>query len=120
MRYEIALPSMTSDDPQCPDCSGALSRQLSGVNIGGAASAGISRENMPKSWNAAGKGDKSTVDAWRKEAIKRDKLEERHPELAGDRRPVLAHEGIFADKPLRAGDPLPGGTPLAPKKSSAQ
>ena len=39
-------------------------------------------------------------------AAKREKLEERHPELAGDRRPILAHEGIFARKPLRAGDDI--------------
>ena len=34
-------------------------------------------------------------------------LEDRHPELAGDRRPVLAHEGRFESAPLRAGDPIP-------------
>jgi hypothetical protein len=37
-------------------------------------------------------------------------LEARHPELAGDRRPVLAHEGRFEHAPLRAGDPPPGHT----------
>lgn len=35
----------------------------------------------------------------------RSKLEEKHPELRGDRRPVLAHEGRYRARPLRAGDP---------------
>jgi putative FmdB family regulatory protein len=35
----------------------------------------------------------------------REKLEEKYPELRGDQRPVLAHEGKYHDKPLRAGDP---------------
>ena len=35
----------------------------------------------------------------------RQKLEEKYPELRGDQRPVLAHEGKYHDKPLRAGDP---------------
>ena len=34
---------------------------------------------------------------------------ERHPELAGDRRPILAHEGPFASQPLRAGETHVGG-----------
>jgi hypothetical protein len=45
-------------------------------------------------------------------------LEARHPELAGDRRPVLAHEGRFEHAPLRAGDPLPGHTPGATGEGS--
>ncbi|WP_231446522.1 hypothetical protein [Brevibacterium zhoupengii] len=37
---------------------------------------------------------------------KREKLEEKYPELGGDRRPILAHEGIFNGRPLRAGDDI--------------
>ena len=36
-------------------------------------------------------------------------LESRNPELAGDHRHVLAHEGRFEGSPLRAGDPAPSG-----------
>jgi hypothetical protein len=43
----------------------------------------------------------------RRTAERRRALEDRHPELAGDRRPVLAHEGRFESAPLRAGDPIP-------------
>lgn len=106
--------------PACPTCGGQQRRAYSSVNLGNSASAGVSREQMPRSWNAISGGDKQLVDKWRAEAIKRDALEERHPELAGDRRPVLAHEGIFADKPLRAGDPLPAGlTAPSPASGSA-
>ena len=33
------------------------------------------------------------------------RLEESYPELAGDIRPVVAHEGPYSAVPLRAGDP---------------
>jgi putative FmdB family regulatory protein len=106
--FEIPVSSMSAPSPQCPDCNGARLRRVpSPVNIGGSASAGIARENMPRSWSAVGRGDRSVVDGWRNAAIQRDKLEAKYPELGGDRRPVLAHEGIFANSPLRAGDPLP-------------
>lgn len=59
---------------------------------------------MPKSWKAISGGHPDAVAAWREKIVRRDRLEEKYPELAGDRRPVLAHEGIFRDAPLRAGD----------------
>jgi len=36
-----------------------------------------------------------------------DARAESSAELAGDRRPIVAHEGRFEHAPLRAGDPLP-------------
>ena len=38
----------------------------------------------------------------------RQKLEAKHPELAGDQRPILAHEGRYEEAPLRPGDPALG------------
>ena len=35
----------------------------------------------------------------------RRRLEESYPELAGDIRPIVAHEGPYSAVPLRAGDP---------------
>ena len=52
-------------------------------------------------------GDRDYVTHLRRTAEERTRLEERHPELAGDRRPIVAHEGRFEHAPLRAGDPLP-------------
>ena len=45
-----------------------------------------------------------SMEQWRQWGA-REKLEEKYPELRGDQRPVLAHEGKYHDKPLRAGDP---------------
>jgi hypothetical protein len=45
----------------------------------------------------------------------RRKLEDKYTELRSDQRPVLAHEGRYHAKPLRAGDPPanPWGTPMS-------
>jgi negative regulator of sigma E activity len=51
---------------------------------------------------------------------KRERLEERHPELGGDRRPILAHEGIFRDRPLRAGDDIGSSVEAAVKAEKAK
>ena len=104
--FEAGLTSMFDDDPACVKCGAATRRRPSRLNIGGVASTGPSREQMPQSWRATRGGDPETVRHWQKVAENRDKLEERHPELAGDRRPVLAHEGIFQGRPLRAGDDI--------------
>lgn len=105
-RFEDGLPNMDSAAPDCVVCGSATRRRISKVHIGGMAKAGPSREQMPNTWRAVGQGDRETVAHWHKLVRQREALEERHPELAGDRRPVLAHEGIFADKPLRAGDDI--------------
>ena len=103
-RFEAGVPSMTAPDPACPACGSATRRRPSRLNVGGRASTGVPRERMPRSWEGVGRGDREAVAHWRKVAEKREALEERHPELAGDHRPVLAHEGVFAGRPLRAGD----------------
>ena len=51
------------------------------------------------------KGTPSTPASCAGEWSARQKLKEKHPELRGDQRPVLAHEGRYHAKPLRAGDP---------------
>lgn len=101
--FEAAVPSMASDNPHC-SCGGSTERIIRNVAIGGVADAGPSREQMPKSWKSTRGGDPETLRHWHRIATKRHDLEEKYPELAGDRRPVLAHEGIFSDAPLRAGD----------------
>jgi hypothetical protein len=35
---------------------------------------------------------------------RRQQLETKYPELVGDTRPILAHEGRYHNAPLRAGD----------------
>lgn len=101
----------------CACCRAEARRMPSFGTLMGSASPGPSREQMPRSWAGLNNADPSTIAGWHKLATKRDKLEEKYPELAGDRRPVLAHEGIFSAQPLRYGDPLPPapGTALGPK-----
>ena len=104
--FEALIASMSDDAPSCPVCQAPSRRRLARLNIGGRADTGVSRDQMPRSWTQTGAGDRETIRHWHEVAAKREKLEERHPELAGDRRPILAHEGIFARKPLRAGDDI--------------
>jgi hypothetical protein len=64
---------------------------------------------MPQTWKGTQRGDRDYVTHLRRVADARRDLESRNPELAGDHRPVLAHEGRFEGSPLRAGDPAPPG-----------
>ena len=105
-RHEVQLRSMFDDNPACPDCGQATSRVPSMARMGNSADAGPSRDQMPNTWHGIGKGHPDAIRTWHKKMTKREKLEEKYPELAGDRRPVLAHEGVFHDKPLKAGDAL--------------
>ena len=119
-RSEITLDSMFDDTPACAGCGGPTWRVPAAVRLSGRADAGPARDQMPNTWQGIGRGDAETVRGWHGLMSKREKLEEKYPELAGDRRPVLAHEGAFATAPLRAGDPLAAsiaratfGTPTA-------
>lgn len=103
-RFRAGLESMFDDNPDCPECGGVTQRIPANPRLGGRADPGPSRDQMPKSWKAISGGHPEAVAAWREKIVHRDRLEEKYPELAGDRRPVLAHEGIFRDAPLRAGD----------------
>ncbi|MBK8464141.1 MAG: zinc ribbon domain-containing protein [Nigerium sp.] len=104
-RFEAALESMRAENPPC-ECGAPTRRLLSRLNVGGAASAGPSRDDMPNTWHGTGRGNPEVLRGWHQAMTRREKLEEKYPELAGDRRPVLAHEGVFADRPLKAGDDL--------------
>lgn len=104
-RAEVMLASMFSDNPPCAECGEPTSRVPAMGRMVGVASAGPSRDDMPMTWHGIDKGNPEKIRAWHKAMTKREKLEDKYPELAGDRRPVLAHEGAFADRPLRAGDP---------------
>ncbi|MFD4249240.1 FmdB family zinc ribbon protein [Amycolatopsis thermoflava] len=106
-RFEALVPSSASPAPSCA-CGSSPRRLPSAVRLGGVASAGPSRDDAPKSWRGTRNGDRETVRHWHQQMTRREKLEQKYPELAGDRRPVLAHEGRFAAAPLRAGDPVPG------------
>jgi len=108
VRFERLL-SIGADAPGCPGCGGATQKVPGGISLGGQASAGTSKEQMPQTWRGLHNGDREYVTHMQRTWEQRQKLEARHPDLAGDQRPVLAHEGRYHEQPLRAGDLPVGG-----------
>jgi putative FmdB family regulatory protein len=98
--------------PPCPACGAAGSRRVPSVAaLLGRAGVPPGREAAPRSWEQTNHGDPDTIRHWQRNLEQRGKLEEKYPELAGDNRAVLAHEGRYAASPLRAGEPAaPGGS----------
>ena len=103
------LQASTAPLPACPVCGAATRKLPSGFGVGGTASVPPPPERMPQTWKGTHRGDRDYVTHLRRVADARRDLESRNPELAGDHRPVLAHEGRFEGSPLRAGDPAPPG-----------
>jgi putative FmdB family regulatory protein len=108
LRFE-QLASFGAAAPACPECGGDTSKIPSGFSLGGQASSGLAKEQMPQTWRGTYNGSKEYVAGLRRQWDRRQQLEAKHPELAGDQRPIIAHEGRYHDVPLRAGDPVLGG-----------
>jgi len=102
----------------CPVCGQASGKVPSRITLGGQASPGLAREQMPQTWRGTYEGNPEYLGQLRHQWEARSKLEDKHEELRGDQRPVLAHEGHYHAAPLRAGDPLPV-MPTAPATSAA-
>jgi len=102
-RFEV-IQSFTAPLPACPVCGAATAKVPARFGLGGPAAVPPPAEAMPQTWRGAYDGNREYVTALRRTADRRRALEDRHPELAGDWRPVLAHEGRFEAEPLRAGD----------------
>ncbi len=105
LRFE-RLMGRDADAPACPECGGETRKVPSRPALHGRADPGLSREQMPQTWRGLYNGDRDYIRGMRKQWSRRQKLEEAHPELAGDTRPVVAHEGRYEQAPLRAGDPV--------------
>lgn len=110
LRFEH-LASFTATAPGCPDCGAATRKIPAGFSLGGQADAGLAKEAMPQTWRGTYGGDKEYTRSLQRQWERRQKLEAKHPELAGDQRPIIAHEGRYQDAPLRAGDPIVGAGP---------
>src|SRR3569833_2779924 len=117
-RFEAMAPLAASDRADCP-CGAGAAKVPSRVSLGGAADAGRPMDLMPQTWRGTYEGNREYLGELRREWGARQKLEEKYPELAGDRRPVLAHEGRFHGAPLRAGDPVPGHSHPHPHEGAA-
>ena len=90
---------------KCPACGQVSDKIPSRVSLAGRADPGPAMEQMPQTWRGTYEGNPEYLGQLRRQWNARSKLEEKHPELRGDRRPVLAHEGRYHARPLRAGDP---------------
>lgn len=112
--FEV-IQSFTAPLPPCPSCGGATRKIPVSFGIAGQAAGRLPppAAAMPQTWRGTYEGDREYLRELRRTAERRQDLEARHPELAGDQRPVLAHEGRFAAAPLRAGDRLPADAPPA-------
>jgi putative FmdB family regulatory protein len=109
-QFEIRQP-FAAPLPTCPECGAATAKLPAGFGVGGRAVLPPRAEAMPQTWRGTYGANREYVTSLRRAAEARQRLEEKHPELAGDRQPVLAHEGRYAAAPLRAGDPVPSGHP---------
>lgn len=105
LRFE-RLTGRDAAAPACPECGGESRKVPSRPALHGRADPGLSREQMPQTWRGLYNGDREYIKGMRKQWSERQRLEEKHPELAGDTRPVVAHEGRYEQAPLRVGDPV--------------
>ena len=108
IRFERLMP-LATDPPGCPACGGATRKIPAAAGLGGRADPGPSQNRMPQTWRGVHGGDREYVTGVRRQWERRQKLEAKHPEIAGDQRPILAHEGRYGAAPLRAGDAVLGG-----------
>jgi putative FmdB family regulatory protein len=103
-RVEV-LAAAGAPAPACPACGGGTRKVVSMFAIGGRADPGLSRSQMPQTWKGTYGGNPEYTTHLQRLWEQRRRLEDRYPELAGDGRPIVAHEGFYSAVPLRAGDP---------------
>ncbi|MHA3701227.1 FmdB family zinc ribbon protein [Jatrophihabitans sp. YIM 134969] len=102
-RFEHHIPITGGEAPLCA-CGAASTKLVSAGALLGRADAGLSQDRMPQTWKGTYNGNSEYIAGLRRQWSDRQRLEAKYPEIAGDRRPVLAHEGRYHDAPLRAGD----------------
>lgn len=98
-----------------PDCTcGQPTRKLpTGFAVSGRASTPPPPSRMPQTWRGTHEGNREYLGELRRTAERRRSLEDRHPELRGDTRPILAHEGRYEAAPLRAVDAASAPAPAS-------
>lgn len=102
-RFEVMQP-FTAELPACQACGAAARKIPSMFGIPGKAGLPPAHDRLPQTWRGTYGGNRDYIRELRASAEARARIEERHPELAGDRRPILAHEGSYETSPLRLGD----------------
>lgn len=106
--FEV-IQSFTAPLPDCPTCGAPTAKLPTRFCIGGGGTLPPPAEAMPQTWRGTYHANPEYVQELRRTVDRRRALEDRHPELANDRRPILAHEGRYESAPLRAGDAVPTG-----------
>ncbi len=99
------LAALGAPAPLCPACGAETRKLVSGFAVGGRANAGLSQSRMPQTWKGTYGGNPEYITSLERQWDRRRRLEDHYPELGGDGRPILAHEGHYSVVPLRAGDP---------------
>jgi putative FmdB family regulatory protein len=105
LRFE-RLMGRDAPAPACPECGAATRKVPSRPALHGQADPGLAKEQMPQTWRGTYNGNREYLTAMQRKWDQRQRLEAKHPELAGDTRPVAAHEGRYEQAPLRAGEPM--------------
>lgn len=100
-RFEAMVRGSDAPPPPCIDC-GAPTRRLpsAGAALLGQAKLPATANAAPKSWEGTHRGNTEYIAHWRRTLDDRAALEERHPDLATKRSPVVAHEGRYHSAPL--------------------
>jgi putative FmdB family regulatory protein len=101
------LAGLGAPAPICPGCGAETRKLVSGFGPSGRAEAGLPQSRMPQTWKGTYGGNPEYIASLQRQWERRRRLEDRYPELAGDVRPVVAHEGRYSVVPLRAGEPGP-------------
>ncbi len=104
--FEKLVPIAERGRQSCSSCGAEAVKLPSAVGLSGRADPGLHKDSMPQTWRGTYEGNREYIREMRQQYGKRQKLEEKYEELRGDTRPVLAHEGRFAQVPLREGDPV--------------
>jgi putative FmdB family regulatory protein len=99
------LVALGAPAPPCPACGAETRKAVSRFALSGRADAGLSQSRMPQTWKGTYGGNPEYTTILQRQWEQRRRLEDRNPELAGDRRPIVAHEGRYSAIPLRAGEP---------------
>ena len=112
-RFERLVPLAGAAVQECPACGGASAKVPTAGALLGRASAGLSKDEMPQTWRGTHHGNREYLSQLKGQWASRQRLEAKYPELAGDQRPILAHEGRYQERPLRAGDAQLSAAPAA-------
>ena len=98
------LAAFDASAPACQACGAETRKEVSRFSVNGRAELGLSQSQMPQTWLGTYGGNSEYTTMLQRQWERRCRLEDRYPEIADDRRPIVAHEGRYSAIPLRAGE----------------